>query len=176
MRLLLHVCCAPDVTVALERLPQTDRLSLFFDNPNIHPLEEYSRRLSAFYEVICRYGVDSYIGEYDPQNWMKVVSGREKDPEGGKRCEICIGYRLDRTARKAVEEGFDTISSVFTTSPHKNAEQINDMGTSIAEKHGLSFFPSNFKKKDGFKRSVQISRELALYRQNYCGCMYSLPK
>jgi predicted adenine nucleotide alpha hydrolase (AANH) superfamily ATPase len=174
MRLLLHVCCGPDVTVALERLPETERLTLFFDNPNIHPLEEYTRRLETFKRVASYYGADYLIGEYNPQAWHQQVQGHEGDPEGEGRCHICIGYRLERTAQKASEDGFDTIGSVFSTSPHKHADEINEMGVCIAEKRGLSYLVSDFKKKDGFKRSVQISRQLGLYRQNYCGCIYSM--
>ena len=174
MRLLLHVCCGPDVTVALERLPETERLTLFFDNPNIHPIEEYTRRLETFRRVASYYIADYFIGEYDPQAWLERVQGHEDDPEGGERCRLCIGYRLERTAQKARGDDFDTIGSVFTTSPHKHADQINDMGVHIADDHGLKFLISDFKKKDGFKRSVQISRQLALYRQDYCGCVYSM--
>ncbi|TKJ39042.1 hypothetical protein CEE37_11500 [candidate division LCP-89 bacterium B3_LCP] len=173
MRLLLHVCCAPDVTVALERLPETERFCLYFDNPNIHPAEEYARRLAAFYQVICNSGVDCVVGGYDPEFWHEHVKDHEEDEEGGERCSECIAYRLERTAKKAKLREFDTIGCVFSTSPHKNAELINRIGKEIAQKHSLDFLESNFKKKEGFKRSVEISRQLGIYRQNYCGCIHS---
>lgn len=174
MRLLLHVCCGPDATIALERMPQTERLRLFFDNPNIHPVEEYHRRLEAFMQVVRHFDADYRVGDYDPNAWHDRIRGHEDDPEGGERCLLCIGYRLERTARRAGRDGFNTIGSVFTTSPHKNADKINQMGKEITGRYGLNFLISNFKKQDGFKRSVQISRELGLYRQNYCGCIYSM--
>lgn len=174
MRLLLHVCCGPDVTIALERVRDTERLCIFFDNPNIHPLEEYARRIAAFHEVACHYGVECLVGQYDPETWHEAVRGHEHDPEGGERCLICIGQRLERTVKEAVKRGYDTIGSVFSTSPHKDAAAINELGRAIAEKHGLAYFESDYKKKDGFKRSVEISKELGIYRQNFCGCVHSV--
>jgi predicted adenine nucleotide alpha hydrolase (AANH) superfamily ATPase len=174
MRLLLHVCCGPDVTVALERVPETEKLCIYFDNPNIHPFEEYARRMAAFYQVACHYGAECLIGEYDPEYWQALVEGHEDDPEGGERCMICIGNRLKRTAEEAVKKGYDTIGSVFSTSPLKNAAAINELGLSIARKQGLHYLESDYKKKDGFKRSIEISRELKLYRQNFCGCIHSV--
>ncbi len=176
MKLLLHVCCGPDVTVALERMPQTEKLCLFFDNPNIHPEKEYQRRLDAFRTVAESFNVSCMAGEYNPENWLAVVAGYENDPEGGDRCRICFQHRLERTAQKAVEADFDTIGSVFTTSPHKDADLINSVGAEIAGRYGLTYMSSNFKKKDGFKRSVEISKELGLYRQNFCGCRFSVPQ
>ncbi len=176
MRLLLHVCCGPDVSVALERLPQNERLCLFFDNPNVHPLEEYQRRLETFKKVASAFQVEYRVGEYDPESWLALVRGHENDPEKGQRCSICIRYRLERTALRAREEAFDSIGSVFTTSPHKPAREINTWGEEIAKNHGLNYLVADFKKKDGFKRSVELSRNLGLYRQNYCGCIYSMRK
>ncbi len=174
MKLLLHVCCGPDVTVALERLPETERLALFFDNPNLHPYEEYRRRVEAFKKVADHFGVDVIFGEYDPDGWSRLTAGLEDEPEGGRRCLVCIAHRLRNTAERAKREGFDTIASVFSTSPHKDAQWINAEGEKVAAEYGLRHLATNFKKKDGFKRSVQLSRELGLYRQNYCGCVHSL--
>lgn len=176
MKLLLHVCCGPDATVALERLPEYERLCLLFDNPNIHPFDEFQRRREAFEKVVSHRLVESLVGEYDPEAWLKLVEGHEGDPEKGERCNICIRYRMDRTSRTALEARFDTIGSVFTTSPHKPAAEINAWGLQIAAEYGLKYLVSDFKKKDGFKRSVELSRELGLYRQNYCGCIYSMQK
>jgi len=174
MRLLLHVCCAPDATVALERLPETERLRLVFDNPNIHPIEEYARRLKAFLQLACHSEVDYVIGDFDPASWSEKIEGHEADPEGGERCEICIGYRLERTAEQAAQTGFDTIGCVFTTSPHKRSTLIHELGEAAARHHGLDYLRVDFKKKDGFKRSVELSHQLGLYRQNYCGCIHSI--
>jgi len=173
VKLLLHVCCGPDVTVALERLPETEKLALFFDNPNIHPFEEFQRRYEAFCKVAEYFGTEIIDSAYDSDEWAEEVKGLEQEPEGGKRCVVCFKYRLKRTAQKAKESGFDTIGSVLTTSPHKDAELINRTGEEIAMAFGLKYLVSNFKKKDGFRRSVELSRELEIYRQNYCGCTYS---
>jgi epoxyqueuosine reductase len=175
-RLLLHVCCAPDATVALERLPETDDIRLYFDNPNIHPAEEYARRVEAFLKLACRTDADYEIGPYDPDGWYQAVQGHEADPEGGERCRLCIAFRLERTARHALETGFEAFDTVLSTSPHKKSALIHELGASIAQRHGLHFLASDFKKMDGFKRSVELSRLYGLYRQNYCGCEYSIHK
>ena len=174
MQLLLHVCCAPDATVALERLPQAERLRLFFDNPNIYPVEEFARRLEAFLKLICCSNVDYVVGDFDQDAWSGKIRGHEHDDEGGERCEICIGWRLERTAEIASRSGFDTIGCVFTTSPHKRSALIHELGEAAAAKFGLKYLRMDLKKQDGFKRSVDLSRELGLYRQNYCGCQYSI--
>ena len=174
MRLLLHVCCAPDATVALERLPRAERLRLFFDNPNIYPVEEFARRLEAFLKFICCSNVDYIVGDFDRDAWSGKIRGHEHDDEGGDRCGICIGWRLERTAEMAARSGFDTIGCVFTTSPHKRSPLIHKLGEAAAAKFGLNYLPIDLKKQNGFRRSVDLSRELGLYRQNYCGCQYSL--
>jgi predicted adenine nucleotide alpha hydrolase (AANH) superfamily ATPase len=173
VRLLLHVCCAPDATVALEKLPATERLRLWFDNPNIHPVEEYARRVEALLKLACRTNSDYEIGPYDPASWSTAVTGHEDDPEGGERCRLCIAFRLERTARRAVEAGFDVIGTVLTTSPHKKSAIIHELGERISREQGLAYLAEDFKKKDGFKRSVELSRQYGIYRQNYCGCVYS---
>ncbi|MCX6639945.1 MAG: epoxyqueuosine reductase QueH [bacterium] len=174
MKVLLHVCCGPDVTVPLERRELTDQLSLFFFNPNIHPTEEYARRLAAFLKVACHYQAEYILGDYQPEDWTGLTQGYGDAREGGERCRICIGHRLDSTAVKAQELGFDAIGSVFTTSPLKNLQLVNELGQSAADRHGIRFIPADYKKKDGFKRSVQICKELDIYRQNYCGCRFSI--
>ncbi|MBU0518733.1 epoxyqueuosine reductase QueH [bacterium] len=174
MKLLLHVCCGPDVTVALERLPDLSRLALFFDNPNIHPAEEYQKRYEAFRQVAEYFKAEIINSAYDQEVWAEEVKGLEEEPEGGKRCIVCFRYRLRRTAEKAKDLSFDTIGSVLTTSPHKDAELINQTGQAIATEFGLNYLASNFKKQDGFKRSVELSRQIGIYRQNYCGCLYSI--
>ena len=166
MRLLLHTCCAPCATVAMERLPATEDVSLFFENSNIHPQDEFTRRMEALKKLARHHGITYVVGEYNPLAWQEHIKGYENEPERGKRCKLCIAFRLEKTAARARKEGFDTIGSVFTTSPHKNADMVNELGGHYAEKYGLSHLNANFKKKDGFKRSIEISRSLELYRQN----------
>ncbi len=174
MKLLMHVCCAPDATVALERLPNLECLQLFFDNPNIQPAEEYARRMVAFFKLACKVQVGYAVGSYDPAEWIEHTKGYETEVEGGERCRICITYRIRRSALRARENGFDTLGCTFTTSPHKRSALIHEIGEKIAGEHGLAYLASDFKKKDGFKRSVDLSKQMGLYRQNYCGCIYSL--
>ncbi len=120
-----------------------------------------------------KWGIALYEGEYDKDRWLSLTEGYEDEPEEGKRCEICYAIRLEKTAKKARAEGYDTFGAVLTISPHKDARKINEMGRKIGEKYGVPFFESNFKKSDGFKKSVELGKELGLYRQNYCGCIYS---
>ncbi len=174
MRLLLHICCAPDATVALERLPECQNLLLFFDNPNIFPIAEYHKRLAALNQL-CSYTGTKYLeGAYDPESWQKAISGYEADLEGGDRCRICIAFRLERSAKFAREHGFDTLGTVLSTSPHKRTATIHQLAEETAPRFGLAHLKEDFKKRDGFKRSVELSRLYGLYRQNYCGCEYSL--
>ncbi|MBI5166945.1 MAG: epoxyqueuosine reductase QueH [candidate division NC10 bacterium] len=173
-RILLHICCAPDATVVIERLASDYRLTGFFYNPNIHPEEEYSRRLGETIRLAEGLDFPLFLGDYDPVNWFSLVRGFEGEPEGGTRCEICIRMRLERTAALARDEGFTAFSTVLTVSPHKQAPFINRVGAEVAARHGLSFFGADFKKKDGFKRSLELSKRHGLYRQKYCGCIYSL--
>jgi predicted adenine nucleotide alpha hydrolase (AANH) superfamily ATPase len=174
MRLLMHVCCAPDATVALERLPRLERLLFWFANPNIQPQEEYERRAAAFLRLMKHASAEFSVRDDQPDEWREQVRGLENEPEGGGRCAVCIEYRLKLSAEKALAAGFDAIGTVLTTSPRKNADLVNSIGARVAQEHHLEYYPTNFKKKDGFKRSVEISRSLGLYRQNYCGCIFSI--
>lgn len=173
-KLLLHVCCAPDVTVAAERLRSSHELGVYFFNPNIHPRTEYLKRLEEMERIAPKLGVQRHAAPYDPQRWLDAIRGTESEPEGGSRCEICFRERLLATAIAAKELGYDLFGTVLTVSPHKNADLINKIGAEIAEQVGVQYFPSNFKKQDGFKRSLELSREFDLYRQDYCGCEFSL--
>lgn len=174
MRLLMHVCCAPDATVALERLPRSERLLFWFANPNIQPRDEYERRAEAFLQLMKKVSVEFAVCDDRQNEWMNQVRGLENEPEGGRRCEVCIAFRLKMSAEKAIAAGFDTFGTVLTTSPRKNADLVNSIGARVAQEHHLEYYPTNFKKKDGFKRSVEISRAMGLYRQNYCGCLFSI--
>ncbi len=173
-KLLLHICCAPDATYGIEYFSKDFDVTVFFYNPNIHPREEYRLRLIELYRVARRFGVDVIEGKYDPERWFEAVRGMEDEPEGGRRCSVCFKMRLEETARVAKELGFDAISTVLTISPKKDAELINRIGRAAAARHGIEWIDSNLKKGGGFKRSLELSREFELYRQEYCGCIFSL--
>ena len=173
-RLLLHVCCAPDATVPYLRLKDEYRVVAFFYNPNIHPRKEYERRLREAQKLANLWGFALIVGEYDAERWFAAVQGLEEEPEGGRRCEVCYALRLEESARLARELGCEAFATTLTISPHKRAEKINALGREAASRYGVAYLESDFKKKEGFKESIRLSRELNLYRQNYCGCSYSM--
>ncbi len=172
--LLIHTCCAPCATWSFEKLILDGFLPVsFFYNPNIHPEEEYKRRLD---ELVKFSGLKNYklvIKEDDPEIWFNAVNGFEEDKEGGKRCEICFRLRLEKTAEYAKENNFDGFTTTLTISPHKNSEIINQIGKNLQEKYGIFFLEENFKKNEGFKKSIKISEKYNLFRQKYCGCIFS---
>lgn len=172
-RLLLHACCAPCSTAVLERLASEYEITGYFYNPNIHPSNEYIARLVEAREYYGRRGISLLAEEYDEDSWHDLVRGHEADPERGERCTICYRMRLERTARKALELGMDIFGTVLTISPHKDAARINALGNEIAKNCGIEFLAADFKKKEGYKRSIELSRKSGLYRQDYCGCVYS---
>ncbi len=176
MRILLHICCAPDATTAYKRLSDEHEVTGYFFNPNIQPIEEYEKRKGALEKLVRAWSFDVIYPPYDPQPWFRVVRGLEDLPEGSTRCRACIAFRLRRTALATKKLGFDAFATSLTTSPHKDVDFINDFGTRMAKYVGVSYVPSAFRKKDGFLESVRYSRELGLYRQNYCGCIFSLRK
>jgi predicted adenine nucleotide alpha hydrolase (AANH) superfamily ATPase len=173
MKLLLHICCAPDATHPIQILKDNYELEAFFYNPNIHPGGEYARRLEDMRLLAKNWGIVLHEGEYDRDRWLDLAEEYRDEPEGGKRCEVCYGIRLEETAKFAEEEGYDLFGAVLTISPHKDARKINRIGREAGEKYGVPFLESDFKKKDGFKKSVEQSKSLGLYRQDYCGCIYS---
>ncbi len=177
-KLLLHVCCGPCSTTALERLfPEYD-VTVFFFNPNIAPEREYIlRRDEAKRYALEVFGskVGFEEGAFRPDVFLEAVKGYENEPEGGRRCEICFRLRLEETARYARENGYSHFCTTLTVSPHKNALLINRLGEELARNYeGLTYLPSDFKKRNGFGRSVEISKKHELYRQNYCGCVFSM--
>ncbi len=176
MKLLLHICCAPDATHPIQILNDEYELGAFFYNPNIHPAGEYARRLEDMKGLSKKWGIALYEGEYDKGRWLSLTKEYKDEPEGGKRCEACYRMRLEETAERARAEGYDLFGAVLTISPHKDARKINEIGRVAGEKYGIPFLESDFKKKDGFKKSVELSRRLGLYRQNYCGCVYSMER
>jgi len=173
-RLLLHICCGPCATVVIERLREDYEVTGYFYNPNIHPEEEYRHRLEAAREAAGRLGVPLIEEMYEPKEFYEAVRGLEQEPENGARCPVCYRLRLGRTAEAARERGFEVIASTLTVGPTKKAAVIDPIGAEAAEKAGVRFLPGDWKKKDGFKRSCEMSRAFGLYRQHYCGCVFSM--
>ena len=172
-KLLLHICCVGCGVFVSQILKQNYDVVLFFYNPNIWPEEEYERRLVEAEKIAARFNLKLIKGEYDHEKWLAAVKGHETDPEKGERCLICYKLRLDAAAAMAEESDCDYLTTTLTTSPHKNAKAINEIGEKTAVQYGLKFLIQDFKKQDGFKKSSALSRELGLYRQNYCGCEFS---
>jgi len=173
-RLLLHICCAPCSTHVIDILQDEFDITAFFYNPNIYPPKEHVLRAQEAQRFCRRLGIEIFTDEYDPSNWLRRMRGRRLDREGGPHCAVCFWIRLARTAAVAEEEGFDYFATTLTVSPHKDAEMINRMGQRAARGRKTEFYPADFKKKDGFKKSCRLSQKYDLYRQDYCGCVYSL--
>jgi len=173
-KMLLHACCAPCSSSVVERLQDDYDLTIFYYNPNIHPEKEYRIRRDELVRWCDELNLPLMVSDYDPQSWHDYIAGYEQEPERGERCTLCYQMRLERTARQAVAGGFDVFSTVLSISPHKDALRINRLGNQVAERFGSVFYQADFKKKGGFQRSLELSREWGFYRQNYCGCCYSL--
>ncbi len=174
--MLLHVCCAPCCTYPVKALQDGFEVELFFYNPNIHPEEEYRARLKEAGRYAEKTGLKFHEAPYETEAWFRATSGLEDKPEGGDRCEICYRMRLGKTARFAATNGFRYFTTTLTISPHKDAAKISKIGRLIADMYSIDFYAADFKKNDGFKKSTQMSKEAGLYRQNYCGCIYSRKK
>lgn len=191
-RLLLHSCCAPCSSHCMEYLREHFQLTVFYYNPNITVSEEYEKRLAEEKRLIAAYNrqveeqdftgmhstdkakrIEILEAPYDPENWFGAVAGLEHCPEGGERCTVCFEMRLRKTAKAAAEGHFDFFTTTLTISPLKDAQRLNTIGQRMAEEYGVAWLPSDFKKKDGYKRSIELSGEFGLYRQNYCGCVFS---
>ncbi len=175
--LLLHSCCAPCSSYVLEYLSEYFSITVLYYNPNISPKEEYLHRLQEekrlISEMIFKNAVSVLECDYNADEFFNVAKDYEQEPEGGKRCEKCFDLRLDFTAKTAKEKNFDYFATTLTISPLKNAPLINEIGEKLAEKYNVKYLCSDFKKKEGYKRSIILSREYNLYRQNYCGCIFS---
>jgi predicted adenine nucleotide alpha hydrolase (AANH) superfamily ATPase len=172
-RLLLHCCCAPCGTHPFRLLRERFEVTACFDNSNIQPEGEYLARLEEIRGLSNRWGFPLVEGTYDPEGWLSAVLGRGNEPEGSTRCEICYRIRLEKTARKAKALGMDGFATTLSISPHKKAEIINRIGRETGGLEGIPFIEADFKKKDGFKISCELSRAEGLYRQDYCGCIFS---
>ena len=175
--LLLHSCCAPCSSASLEYLSKYFSISLLYYNPNISPLEEYDKRLGELERLVRELPAEHPISilpcEYRGEDFARMAKGLEQEPEGGARCMACYRLRLEEAARAAKEHGMEYFTTTLTISPLKNAGAINRIGEELAEKYGVKHLPSDLKKKDGYKRSIELSKEYGLYRQDYCGCVYS---
>ena len=172
-KLLLHCCCAPCGTHPLRLLGERFDVTGYFDNPNIQPEEEYLARLTEIRGLAERWGFPVIEGTYDSESWLSAIRGHEDEPEGSARCEICYRFRLEKTAGKAKSFGMDGFATTLSVSPHKKAEIINRIGRETGGHAGIPFVEADFKKKDGFRISCELSRAEGLYRQDYCGCMFS---
>lgn len=172
-KMLLHSCCGPCSTVVIERLKTSYDVVVFYYNPNTEPYEEYEKRKIEQQKVCQNFGVKFIDFDYDNDGWHKFVEGFENEREGGARCERCFAYRLKKTGLYAKENGFDIFATTLSVSPHKNTNMINEVGLTISQNLDIEFLPESFKKKDGYLRSINLSKEMQLYRQNYCGCLFS---
>ena len=176
-RLLLHSCCAPCSSYCLEYLSRYFEITVLYYDPNIYPEEEFLKRAEEVRRLISKMSfknpVSLVVDYYDPDEFFNAVKGFEKTPEGGERCFVCYRLRLERAARYAAENGFDYFCSTLSISPLKNAQKLNEIGAELSEIYKVSNLPNDFKKKGGYLRSIELSRKYGLYRQNYCGCVYS---
>lgn len=176
-KLLLHSCCAPCSSYVLEYLSQYFEITVFYYNPNIFPENEYTKRVLEQQMLIenmeTKHPVSFIAGSYDKEKFYAMAKGMEHLKEGGERCFQCYRLRLEQSAELAKTRGFDYYTTTLSISPMKNAEKLNEIGMEIGEKYGISYLQSDFKKKNGYRRSVELSKEYDLYRQDYCGCVYS---
>lgn len=179
-RLLLHVCCAPCSSYVLEYLSQYFFIKALFYNPNISTAEEYRHReeelIRFVKEKTFKNKVEVVTEPYVPEEFYEAVRGQEDCQEGGRRCFTCYRLRLEKTAQLALAQGFDYFTTTLSISPLKNAEKLNEIGKMLEEKYSVPYLYSDFKKKNGYKRSIELSKEYHLYRQNFCGCKFSKPK
>ena len=176
-KLLLHSCCAPCSSYVLEYLSEFFEITVFYYNPNIFPESEYTKRILEqqilIHNMPTKHPVSFAAGAYDNDKFYAMAKGMEDMKEGGARCFGCYALRLEETAKLAKEGGFDYFTTTLTISPLKNAEKLNEIGNKLADKYGVAYLPSDFKKKNGYKRSIELSKVYGLYRQDYCGCEFS---
>ena len=176
--LLMHACCAPCSSACLERLGNYFDISILYYNPNITDKDEYLKRVEEIKKFISgfktKYPIKLIEGRYDPKEFFEIAKGLENEPERGKRCFKCYKLRLEETAKVAEEKEFDYFCTTLTLSPYKNATWLNEIGEDLNNNYNSTYLYSDFKKKNGYKRSIELSKEFDLYRQDYCGCVYSL--
>ena len=180
-KILLHSCCAPCSTAVIERLANDYDITILYYNPNIYPEEEYFKRkneeikyIEHLHKIQPEISISLFDCDYDSKSFYEAVEGLEDEREGGARCAVCFKLRLEKTAVIAKEMNFDIFGTTLSVSPHKNSVLLNSIGKALEEKYQVKYLEANFKKQDGYKRSVELSKENNLYRQNYCGCEFAL--
>ncbi len=170
---LLHTCCGPCSSACIERLHNDLDVTVYYYNPNIEPKEEYLKRKETQIGLLKELNIPYIDADYDNEEFREKVKGLETEPEGGARCPVCFKMRLDKTARVAKENNFDYFCTSLTVSPHKNSAIINLIGESVSKEVGVKYLYADFKKREGYKRSIELSKEYELYRQDYCGCLFA---
>lgn len=170
---LLHTCCGPCSSACIERLREYLDVTVYFYNPNVEPYEEYLKRKETQIKLLEDLDIPYIDADYDNDYYHSQVKGLESEREGGARCPVCFKIRLKKTAQIAKENNFDYFCTSLTVSPHKNSDIINKIGHAIGESIGIKFLYSDFKKREGYKRSIELSKEYELYRQDYCGCLFA---
>ena len=177
LRLLLHCCCAPCSSATLERLRQAFDVDVYYYNPNIEPYAEFEKRAGEERRFVKAFAPEGSIGvivaDYEHEAFEPIARGREHLPERGERCYLCYELRMRKTAEYAREHGYDCFTTSLSISPYKSSRWINEIGLRLEEETGVTFVWSDFKKRDGYRRSIELSKEYGLYRQNFCGCVYS---
>lgn len=175
--LLLHACCAPCSSYVLEYLSDYFNITLFYYNPNIFPEEEYQKRVAEVRRLIAELPVKNHVlfqeGKYDPASFFTLARGHEQEPEGGERCFACYALRLSEAAQLAKAGNFDYFTTTLSISPYKNAQKLNEIGAELEKEYNVKYLFSDFKKRNGYQRSITLSHEYGLYRQDYCGCVFS---
>ena len=169
-KLVLHCCCAPCSSAVLERLAEYFDLTMYYFNPNIYPESEYNLRAEEFTKL----GVSIIKEEYNHQEFLSIVQGLEQELEGGDRCKVCIDYRMRRTFEFAKKNNYNVVTTTLSISPHKDADFINSVGERLEKEFGIKYLHADFKKRNGYLRSIEICRDKGIYRQDYCGCEFSL--
>lgn len=176
-KLLLHSCCAPCSSAVITKLKDYFDITVIYYNPNIEPYEEYIKRKEEQKRLITlldsKNKIDFIDCDYDNDKYHELVKGHEDDPERGNRCYICYSQRMEYTAKKAKENNYDFFGTTLSVSPYKISRWINEIGYDLSSKYDVRYLPSDFKKRDGYKKSIELSKKYNLYRQNYCGCIYS---
>ena len=177
-KLLLHSCCGPCSSSVLELLTKYFDIDVLYYNPNIYPEKEFIKRKEEQEKLLKKLGknINFIVGKYNYNLYKETIKGLENELEGGSRCKVCINMRMEEAAKYAKENGYDFFTTTLSVSPHKNSKMINEIGYNLQDKYNIPYLYSDFKKKDGYKRSIILSKEYDLYRQDYCGCEYSLNK
>ena len=173
-KLLLHSCCGPCSTSVLERLSKYFDIDIYYYNPNIYPEAEYIKRLEEQEKLLKELNINLIKGNYNYDLFLSTVKGLEKEKEGGSRCFSCMKMRMENSCLYAKEKGYDFFTTTLSVSSHKNSKMINEIGKELEQKYNIPFLYSDFKKEDGYKRSIELSYKYGLYRQNYCGCQFSI--